>query len=160
MRDQDRPDALDLLFVAFVLYACVWMMGCAHAYVQSPAPTPQSQAAVLAIPVAQEMPPADAPFEVRVFPRFIFAGGAVRLTCHVPERYGSGRIRLALEGIQATERSLDRTQTILLVERVSCGTWTVTCTIRTPDGEQRLESELESRGECNSGTSLAEGQEQ
>ena len=106
---------------------------------------------VLIVGCAPVAPPnfeADAPFTLRAMPMIVLSGGAVRLTCTVPQSSEARRVRLALEGVTASDRPNDRIAQQLLIEHVPCGDQVATCLLST--GERR-EMKIESRGECNSG---------
>ncbi len=77
------------------------------------------------------------PFELQVSSRFPMQGADTYVTCVVPERFGVGRIRYGIEGLQTYEGALDHTQNRLLVQNLPCGTLVATCAISTAKGIQR-----------------------
>jgi hypothetical protein len=98
---------------------------------------------------APVQPPVESSFALKLTPAVLLEGSDVRITCNVPESYGRGRIRVALEGIVASERAIESIQTRVLATQVPCGTWVATCQIRTARGEEIRTQALVARGSCN-----------
>lgn len=96
--------------------------------------------------------PAARPFQVVVSPPIVLSGAAAWVRCWVPESYGPGRIRLAVEGLFASEKAIDSIVTTRLAENPPCGVNLVTCAIVTKHGQEHREATLEVRGGmCDSG---------
>lgn len=115
-------------------------------------PSPERMQALLDAPVVSRAKPVITQFEVRVNPHVAFMGSSVWVTCFVPERYGTGRIRFGLEGVEMHEGPLDHSENRLLIQGLNCGTWHATCTILTTKGQESREVELEVRGGLCAGT--------
>lgn len=94
-------------------------------------------------------PAPESAFELRINPAILLEGNSARLTCYIPESYGSGRVRVALEDIVASERAIETMQTRVLVESVPCGTWLATCQILTSRGREARTQNVVARGQCN-----------
>jgi hypothetical protein len=117
---------------------------------ESPHPSPERIAELLAQPVpGRQAPAAVGRFEVKVQPPIVLAGGAAWVVCQVPASSNARRVRYGLEGVRMSEGPLERIEHRLLVERIPCGRWVATCALST--GE-RLEAALESiGGSCEDG---------
>lgn len=86
-------------------------------------------------------------FELRVMPPIVMQGGALRISCFVPESLGRGVIRLALEGVRVTGPVvLEHAQNSLEIPRVECGSWKATCRVATEGGERFAERDVLVRG--------------
>lgn len=67
-------------------------------------------------------------FELTTRPRIAFAGQAVWVRCYAPQ--DGQYIRYGIEGVRISGPStLERTENLLLVERLPCGKLTVTCQV-------------------------------
>jgi hypothetical protein len=145
--------ALTVLIMAMIA-ACLG--GCSLAYppgdrlgaAERPHPTPAALAVLLDAPVKSEH--VEAPFTLKLSAPIIMAGGATWLACYVPTSYGPGRMAIGFDGTGLySERAIEHVERKALIERIPCGTWVASCTIRTARGLERREQKLESRGECN-----------
>lgn len=105
----------------------------------------------MALPVQNPRPvkQREAKFELRLTPQILFEGSSAWLKCFVPESYGTGRIRLALEGFRSSEADIAQIENKLLLDRPPCGTWLATCAIATKRGIERREQTLQVRGSCD-----------
>lgn len=113
-----------------------WVVSCATV-----APAPPTAAATIV---------RESPLSIRVMPAFAFEGGAIWVSCFVPESLGDGRIRYGIEGQRVSEAQLDRQQYRLLVEHLSCGQWRAVCVVMPLNGrEQRREQTVVVKGTCD-----------
>jgi len=130
-------------------FALSFLAGCgSHSFKpESPHPSPERIAELLALPVSgRRVAPVEQAFEIRLTPSIILAGGSAWVACYVPASSTARRIRYGIEGLRTSEGPLERIENKMLVERISCGTWQVTCALSNGD---RRSAELEARGECN-----------
>lgn len=96
-----------------------------------------------------QAPPVEAKdMRLTISPRVALSGGAVWITCYVPEEIGSGIIRYGLERVRMSgPEQLVRIQHQLLVEFVPCGDWLASCTVVTIEQAViRREEMLQVRG--------------
>lgn len=153
--DNDPATQLGLAAaIVAVVTAIALSWGCSLGYppgdprVALPAPT-VPVAVLLAEPLITPEH-AEAPFTLKLSAPFVLAGGATWLACYVPASYGPGRIAIGFDGTGLySERAIEHVERKALIERIPCGTWVASCTIRTARGLERREQKLESRGECN-----------
>ena len=111
--------------------------GCSTPFQPEPLhPSPERMQELLNAPV-KSVKKMNLPFEIVINPRIqAFPGSDAWVTCYVPERFGSGRIRFGLEGVQTSEGPLDHTQNRLLIHNLPCGELVATCAISTAQGIQ------------------------
>lgn len=114
---------------------CLTLSGCATSFKpEIPHPSPERMQELLNAPVSTAKV-VKLPFEIVVNPRIMAAPGSdAWVTCYVPERYGVGRIRFGIEGVQTSEGPLDHSQNRLLIHNLPCGELTATCAISTAKG--------------------------
>ena len=91
------------------------------------------------------------PPSVRLTPRFVFEGQAVRVSCYHPDPDPWHRIRLEVYGLKSMDVAHESKLNTMLIERAECGQWMVTCfryDARTGKGT-RLEAQLDVKGRCD-----------
>ncbi len=142
-----RAAIVTTALTGFTVTACAWTYPPADKLgpADKPHPTPAQMAALLDGPPVWSI---EAPFSLRLMPASVNAGGAVRITCHVPASYGPGTVRVALENITSYTRQIAYSQNELLAESIPCGIWIATCSIHTRRGSEFRQQALESRGDC------------
>jgi len=90
---------------------------------------------------------------LRLSSPFVLAGGAVRLTCVVPEHRDQRYLRLALADAVGPVRVITHAKTYdeLLIESVPCGGYTASCDSLANSNRVllHLEQPFVSRGSCN-----------
>lgn len=117
---------------------------------ESPAPSAERIAELMEIAGPVVSP--ERAFDLQVNPPIVFAGNATWVTCFVPRSWPRGRIVISVPGLWTADVALDRVENRYLVQHVPCGTWPVSCAVYVGNSEtRRLERQIESRGECNSG---------
>ena len=105
-----------------------------------PHPTPDQMRALLYTPLLHPGYK-NTQFELQVS-RFVMYGTGVWITCYVPERYGTGRIRFGVEDVLIREGALDHTQNRLFVETLPCGQSLATCAISTSRNTQHRTADV------------------
>lgn len=95
-------------------------------------------------------------FSLRLTPQVgtIFAGGAVRVTCLVPQRADHRAIVFGVAGLRLSTRELEGASApiewTIVVERVPCGSYQAVCVVVSTFGRlERRDQELTARGSCN-----------
>lgn len=89
---------------------------------------------------------------IRVYPAFVLAGNAVRITCLLPQNTEARSIGYGLADVQTSARLVDRTSYESLVPSVPCGDWVAYCALATGSRViAHAEHPLISKGTCNEG---------
>ncbi len=100
--------------------------------------------------IAAPAHPKESAFELRLLPAIVLAGSDAVVTCYVPPSWPKGRIAVSVGGLMASDLPLDHAENRYHIERIPCGTWPVSCAVYSGTrAAQRIERELESRGDCN-----------
>jgi hypothetical protein len=90
---------------------------------------------------------------IRIYPSFILAGQAIRVTCFVPDKREYKAVQYGVPGLQFAGRRAGSTSYERLIENVSCGEWIAVCLTTDNDGKvlAQREQAFTARGMCNDG---------
>jgi len=124
-------------------------LGCAHRTLPLEPRLPTQERLSELARVAPDDVPKEGPFSASVYPQVILAGHATWVSCHVPRSYRAGVLRLDVPWMGASEQELDLVQFKRLLERVPCGTHTISCSVFFYEGgSERRTATLIARGDC------------
>lgn len=143
--------ALLIVLLAFLVTGCAWHYppkdGVNHLDAIHPSRERIAQLAIAGLhPVGQSA-------WLRLSSPFVLAGGAVRLTCFLPESRDHRYLRLSLIDVVSELRTVTHATQFdeLLIESVPCGSYAAVCESLANSNRVlvRLERPLTSRGSCN-----------